>query len=98
MRDAAFITRIANYIVDKSEAGWSLDDILSSIRSERSEVTLAEVKAAVAEAFHDDTCGGAVKRLGTDAFDAALNEVVAEVKAAAEVKGGTGAATQRGVS
>jgi hypothetical protein len=72
MRDAGYISGIANYIIDKAEAGWSLDDILSSIRSERSEVTLAEVQAAIMEAFHDDT-SDAVEMLAIDAAIGALD-------------------------
>jgi len=37
MTDAARITTIANYIVDKAEAGWSLQDILDAIRADSSD-------------------------------------------------------------
>jgi hypothetical protein len=63
-RHPEFITAIANYIIDKAEAGWNLDDILDHIRGDSSEVTLAEVKAAMAEAYADDT-SNAVKKLAT---------------------------------
>jgi hypothetical protein len=62
---AARITTIANYIIDKAEAGWSLQDILAAIRAERSGVTLAEAHAAIREAFNDDA-STAVKKLALD--------------------------------
>ena len=74
MVDAARITRIANYIIDKAEAGWSFAEILDTLRAERSGVTLAEVQAALAEAFHDDT-STAVKRMAEVQFDRVVDEV-----------------------
>jgi hypothetical protein len=43
------VSTIANYIIDKAESGWSLQDILDAIRADPSEVTLAEVKARAHE-------------------------------------------------
>jgi ribonuclease I len=78
MRNAAFITTIANYIVDRAEAGWNLENIIGSIRADRSEVTLDEFQAALAEAFHDDT-SKAVKMLAIDAMMEELQPVIREV-------------------
>jgi hypothetical protein len=71
--DAARITMIANYIIDKAEAGWSLQDIIDAVLR-GSNVTLADFQAALAEAFHDDT-SVAVKRLAEAEFDRLIDEV-----------------------
>jgi hypothetical protein len=65
-RQPDFITAIANYIIDMAEAGWNLEDILDHIHGDSSEVTLAEVQAALAVAYADDT-SDTVKKLATKA-------------------------------
>jgi hypothetical protein len=73
MSNTARITTIANYIIDKAEAGWSLQDILETVHAERSGVTEAEVQAALKEAYEDDT-STAVKRLAVAEFERLVDE------------------------